>query len=110
MKKCPKCSRMHDADHAHFKQVSKLTDSGFPTHSGQYREAHREANRAEKKKFGEKSFDALEKIAKKAGSHELIGKNTKSGKIEVEKKVPKALREEVAFHEKIENKILRRKK
>ena len=41
---------------------------------------------------------------------ELIGKNSKSGKITVSKKVPKKLRAEVAFHEKVESKKLRKKK
>jgi len=63
-----------------------------------------------RKSLVKKASMLSKKSPKKAGNHELIGKNTKSGKIEVEKKVPKALREEVAFHEKIENKILWRKK
>jgi hypothetical protein len=39
-----------------------------------------------------------------------LGKNTKSGGIEVSKVVPPKLRKEVAFHEKTENEILRKKK
>ncbi len=104
------CGKSHDKDHPHFKRTKKLTDSGFPTHSSGYPNAHREANKAEKKKFGKKAFNALEHYVKGAKNHELIGKNTKSGKIEVEKKIPRRFKDEIAFHEKVENKILRKKK
>ena len=108
--KCPQCGKTHDKSHPHFKEVSKLADKGFPTHSKGYKAAHREANKAEKKQFGKKKFEELEKYVRKSGKHELIGKNTKTGKIEVEKKIPKRLQNEIAYHEKTENKILRKKK
>jgi hypothetical protein len=109
MKKCIKCGKLHEKTHPHFREVDKLTDKGFPTHAKRYKTAHRSANKDEKKAFGEKSFKALEKISRKVSSHELIGKNTRSGKVEVSSKVPKKYRNEVAYHEKKENDILRRK-
>lgn len=110
MKKCKKCEKYHEEKHPHFKTVSKLTDKGFPVHTKGYKAAHEAANKAEKKAYGKKAFDAVEKIAKNEGKHELIGKNSRSGKLEVAKKVPTKYRSEIAFHEEKENKILRRKK
>ncbi len=107
--KCKECGKKHLSEN-HYQLLSKLLDKGFPTHSKDYKNAHRKANKAEEKKFGKKSFKALEKIDRKVGKHELVGKNLKSGKIEVSKKVPKKLRKEVAFHEETENKILRKRK
>lgn len=107
--KCPKCGKNHDIKHPHFQEEGKLIDEGFPTHSKGYRKAHRAANKAEKKEFGEESFNALNKIAKRMGKHELEGKNLRSGKIEVSDKVPARFRPEVAFHERFENRLLRRK-
>ncbi len=108
--KCKTCGKSHEKSHSHFNVEPRLSDKGFPTHSKGYKAAHREANKEEKAKFGEKPFKELEKYVQKAKKHELIGKNTKSGKIEVESKIPRALRSEVALHEKVENKALRKKK
>lgn len=109
--KCKVCGKTHDKpDHPHYRLVSSLHDSGFPTHSDRYGNAHEKANRAEKAQFGSKSYDALGRVDKGLKKHELAGKNLKSGKIEVSKKVPKKLRDEVAFHEGIESKALRKKK
>ena len=99
---------MKGEDHNHFQVKSTLDDKGFPTHSKRYLSAHHEANKEEEKKFGKKAFKKLEEIDRKVGKHELVGKNLKSGKIEVSKKVPKPLRKEVAFHEKVENRKLRK--
>jgi len=107
---CKKCGKVHSKDHPHFKVVSHLSDKGFPTKLKEYHYAHEKANKAEEKKFGKKSFNELEKFVRGANKDELIGKNSKTGKIEVEKKVPKKLRKEVAYHEKVENKILREKR
>ena len=104
--KCPTCGKSHGKGTPHI--ISKLTDKGFPTHSKKYPSAHEQADKAEKKKFP-KGYSKLEKLDKQVGRHELVGKNTKTGKIEVSSKVPKSLRKEVAFHEKVENKILRKK-
>ena len=105
---CKKCGGKHDTEE-HFKVVEKLNDKGFPVHDKRYKSAHAGANRAEKAKFP-KGYEEMKKIDRKEGRHELVGKNSKSGKIEVEKKVPKRLREEVAYHEETENKTLRKKR
>lgn len=105
--KCKQCGKEHGPDHPHI--LSKLTDRGFPTHSKRYDYAHKEANKAEKKKYP-KGYEDLKQLDRGlSDKHELIGKNTKAGKIEVSKKVPKKYRDEVAYHEKVENKILRKK-
>lgn len=109
MKKCPKCGGNHDSSQHSYKVASRLSDKSFPTHAKGYKEAHEKANKAEEKKFGKENFKKLEKIDRRVSKHELVGKNLKSGKIEVSRKVPKDLRKEVAFHEKVENKILRKK-
>lgn len=109
MKKC-KCKGKKHEDNCSYKSIPILEDSGFPTHSRKYKSAHKEANREEKDKFGAKQYHELDKLDRKLPKHELSGKNTKSGKIEVSEKVPKNLRNEVAYHEKVENKQLRKKK
>ena len=104
------CSKNHADSHPHFSLKNKISDKGFPTHSPKYAEAHRKANKAEEKKFGKKSFKELEKIDRKVSKHELVGKNSKTGKLEVSKKVPPKYRGEVAYHEKKENGFLKKKK
>ena len=109
--KCNLCGEKHaKSTHPHYKLVPHLNDKGFPEDKVSYPQAHRMANKAEKKQFGAKQFKRLEKFVRGSSKHELIGKNTSRGKLEVEKKVPKKFREEVAYHEEVENKILRRKK
>jgi hypothetical protein len=108
--KCKICGAKHANTHPHYKLVRELTSKGFPTHSADYAQAHRKANKAEEKQFGKRAFNKLEKYVKGSSKHELIGKNLKSGKLEVSKKVPKKMREEVAYHEEVENKILRKRK
>jgi hypothetical protein len=106
---CRHCGRSHKtADH--FKLVEKLSDKGFPKSSKKYPTAHEEASKKEKMKFPRKDYDTLKKMDYNTPRGELLGKNTKKGKIEVSKKVPAKLRKEVAFHEKAENKILRSKR
>lgn len=92
-----------------YKTVNKLERKGFPTDKKKYPEAHEAADKKEKKKFG-KGYEKMKKVDDKLKKGELAGKNFKSGKIEVSKKVPKNLRKEVAYHEKIENKILAKRK
>lgn len=107
--KCKHCGKGHSTA-THYKVTSKLTDKGFPTHPKKsYQKSHEAANRAEKKKYP-KGYEEMKKIDSRLGKHELVGKNTKSGKIEVSKKVPAKLRSEVAYHEKVESENLRRKK
>ncbi len=108
--KCKICGKTHDKqDHPHYRLVSDLHDTGFPTHSNKYHSAHRKANRAEKAEFGTPSFDAMNKVVAGLKKHELAGKNLKSGKIEVSKKVPKKYRAEVALHEEVESKAIKAK-
>ena len=91
-----------------YKVVKKLKEKGFPTSSKHYPEAHEEADKKEKKKFG-KGYKSMKKVDDKLDKGELAGKNFKSGKLEVSSKVPKKYRKEVAYHEEVENKILRKK-
>ena len=86
--------------------VKKLTDKGFPYHSKNYREAHDEASKEEKKKFP-KGYEILKKDEKHLGKNELMGTNKRSGKVEVEKKYKKYSKE-IEFHEKQEHKNLKR--
>jgi hypothetical protein len=95
--------------HDRYELRPRLKDKGFPTSSSRYKSAHEQADKAEKSAYP-KGYQQLKKIDAKLPKHELAGKNTRSGKIEVSSKVPSKLRPEVAFHEKTENKILRRKK
>jgi hypothetical protein len=81
--------------------------SGFPTTNSKYREAHSEASNSEKSKYP-KGYAKLKKMDAQTPSGQLLGKNTKSGKIYVSSKVPKALRQEVAYHEKMESKAIKR--
>jgi hypothetical protein len=103
---CAKCGMNHTEKY-HVK--NKLTDKGFPTHDKGYKSAHEEVTKKEKAKFPSKDYKKLKAMDESLPSHELIGKNTKRGEIEVSKKVPSKLRNEVAFHERVENKILRKK-
>jgi hypothetical protein len=68
------------------------------------------ANAAEKKKFGAKAFAAVQRVAKKLPKDELLGSHTKSGKIKVSKRVPKAYRAQIAYHERVESRLMRSKK
>jgi len=109
--KCKICGKVHEkTNHPHYVIVRDLHDSGYPTHSRSYDRAHRKANRVEKEVFGHTNFDAMKKVDAGLKKHELAGKNTKTGKIEVSKKVPKKYRDEVALHKYVESKALRKKK
>ena len=88
------------------KLVKNISSKGYPYHDKNYREAHEEADVAEKKKFP-KGYSALKKKEKSLGKTELMGTNKKSGKIEVEKKFKKNAME-IAFHEAKEHKALGR--
>ena len=80
----------------------RLSDKGFPQSSKFYKEAHQAADKAEKKAFPI-DYEKMKKVDAKIPKHELAGKNLPNGKLEVSKKVPKPYRNEVALHEKIEN-------
>ena len=103
---CKHCGKSHSAKE-HYEIKRKLSDKGFPTHDRNYKSAHEKANKKEKEKYGEKNYKALGKYVSKAAKHELLGKNTQKGKIEVSSKVPKKYRDEVAYHEQVESKNLR---
>ena len=90
-----------------YKLKDKIKREGFPTSSKYYPEAHSEASNSEKKKYP-KSYQVLKKLDAQTNKNELLGKNTKSGKVEVSKKVPPKLRNEVAYHERKENKDIKR--
>lgn len=106
--KCTYCGKDHEKNHIHFRIVSRLSDKGYPTHARKYAASHEEADKKEKKAYGSKSYNAMKKVDSKLDKHELAGKNFKSGKVEVSKKVPKKYRNEVAFHEKKESESLRK--
>jgi len=89
-----------------FKLVNEIKKKGFPTSSKKYTYAHRKADEDEKKKYP-KGYEKMKKIDNKLKKGELAGKNFKSGKIEVSKKVPIKFRKEVAFHERRENKEIK---
>ena len=86
--------------------VKKLSDHGYPYHSKYYKTAHEEASKAEKKKFP-KGYEELKKDERNLGKHELMGKNLRSGKIEVESKFKK-YGKEIAYHEQQEAKNIKR--
>jgi hypothetical protein len=109
--KCKICGEDHEkSNDLQYCVVRDLHDSGYPTHSRGYNRAHAKANIAEKAAFGNTSYNAMKKVDAGLKKHELAGKNTKTGKIEVSKKVPKKYRAEVALHEAVESKVLRKKK
>lgn len=88
------------------KVIKSITDKGFPYHSSNYREAHEEASTKEKKKYP-KGYSVLKKKMKTLDGHEMMATNKRSGKIEVEKKFKK-YKSELAYHEKEENKAIKR--
>lgn len=84
------------------KKSIKAKEKEFPLSSKKYPSAHREANKEEKAKYPS-GFKQLTKLEHHLGKEELLGHSTKSGTIQVSKKVPKKYRKEVAYHEKVEN-------
>lgn len=90
------------------KVVKKLKAKGFPTANKHYEYAHEKASKAEKNKFGKKQYDKTIKLEHTINKNELLGKNDEKGNIKIEKKVPKKLRGEIAYHEKKENQTLKR--
>lgn len=92
------------------KVVKKLTDKGFPVHTKGYKSAHRKADAVEKKS-DPIAYKKVNKLERKLGKHELMGKNLKSGEIEIEKKFAKnkRIKRNIIKHEISENKTLRKK-
>ena len=91
------------------KLVNWIEDKGYPTNSPKYHRAHCKANAQEKKKFGKKHFEQLNKIIREnIPTHQLAGTH-KRGIIEVSKKIParpKWMRKEVRYHELIETEAM----
>ena len=92
-----------------YKLEKKIVKKGFPTTAKGYQTSHEKADKVEKK-ADPKAYKAMKKVDNKLGKNELAGKNLKSGKILISKKVPKKDRENVYLHEKVENKNLLKKK
>lgn len=86
--------------------MKSIKKSGFPTSNPHYQSAHEQADKAEKKKYPS-GYAKMKRVDASLPENELAGKNLKSGKIEVSEKVPKPLRKEVAYHEKVENQRLK---
>lgn len=89
------------------KIVKSIKRKGFPTSSKYYKEAHAEADMAEKRKYP-KQYKDMKKIDNKVSKNKLVGKNTKSGKILISKVVPKKDRKTVKLHEMTEHKAILR--
>lgn len=81
-----------------YTSVDKILRKGYPTSAKVYKEAHAEADQAEKKKYP-KGYAKMKTVDEKLKADELAGTHKRSGKVEVSKKVPGRLREEVAYHE-----------
>jgi len=111
-RRCTHCGSPHHPPTYHtekYETKDKISDKGYPQQSKKYPSAHEAADKEEKKRFP-KGYKAMKKVDAKLPKHELAGKNLKSGKLEVSKRVPTHLRKEVAFHEKVESDKLRGKK
>lgn len=99
-----------------YKLVSRIKAVGWPvrTKSGKIRKgwksSHMAANASEKKKFGSKAFAAVQRIVRKMPKDELLGSHTKRGKIKVSKIVPKRFRPQIAYHERVEHRLMTRRK
>ena len=105
---CKHCDSVKHSSDQHFSLMKDIEEKGFPTAEKDYEDAHKHADILEKKKYP-KGYEKLKKIDNNLPKRQLAGKNLPSGKIEVSKKVPKSLRKEVAFHERVENKYLKSK-
>lgn len=105
--RCPHCGMNHPGNfHTEkYELKDRIPDKGFPTSSKRYPESHEKADKEEKKKYPN-GYNSLKSLVKKTPHGELLGKSTRTGRVEVSDKVPRKLREEVAFHEKTENKDL----
>ena len=94
--------------------VERIIRAGWPvfTRAGKisqrWKKAHQRANRAVLKRFGSKVAKRVNKI--KVPRTELLGSHTRVGKIRISKRVPKALRGAIAYHEAVEHRLMNRKK
>jgi len=96
------------------KIVKRIKKKGWPvfTKSGKvsskWKKAHPAANRAVLKAMGSKVAKAVNKI--KVPANELLGSHTRTGKITVSSLVPKKLRGAIAYHEKVEHRLMTSKR
>lgn len=94
--------------------VKRIRRLGWPVYtksgkvSQKWRKAHPAANRAVLKRFGSKVAKQVNKI--KVPRSELLGSHTRAGKIRISKRVPKKLRKAIEHHERIEHRLMKRKK
>ena len=92
------------------KVVKRIKRAGWPvfTKSGKvskkWKKAHPAANRATLKRFGGKIAKEINKI--KVPITELLGSHTRAGKIKVSSRVPRKLRGAIAYHEKVEHRLM----
>lgn len=93
-----------------YKLVKRIKRKCWPTTSKRWRKSHDEANRQEKKRFGKKAFAKVQAIVRKMPKNELLGTHTKKGNIRISSRVPKAYRGQVAYHERVEHRLMTRKK
>jgi hypothetical protein len=91
------------------KVVKSLKAKGYPTSSKRYIAAHIKADKDEKRKFP-KGYEKLKRAEMSMGKRELMGKHTKSGKVEVERKFAKRYGKEIAYHERQETKYMNKRK
>lgn len=85
------------------KIVPKILDKGYPTNNRCYRQAHQQANKLEKEKYGKQRFDKLNRIINtNLPKGELAGKHTPTGIIQLSNKIPSKYRNQIKFHELIE--------
>jgi len=91
-----------------YKLVKKIKRKGWPTASKKWKKSHTAANKATLKAMGSKVAKRVNKI--KVPKNELLGSHTKSGKILISKRVPKTLRGAIAYHERVEHRLMTKKK
>ena len=93
--------------------VNRIKRAGWPvyTRSGRisqkWKKAHQKANKAVLKRFGSKVAKGVNKI--KVPHTELLGSHTRAGKIRISKRVPKGLRGAIAYHERVEHRLMKKK-
>lgn len=94
--------------------VKRIKKAGWPVYtksgsiSAKWKKSHASANKAVLKAMGSKVAKQVNKI--KVPKKELLGSHTRTGKIKVSLRVPKKLRKAIALHEKVEHKLMTKRK
>lgn len=94
--------------------VKRIKKAGWPVYtksgriSAKWKKAHPAANKAVLKAMGSNVAKKVNKI--RVPKNELLGSHTKQGKILVSSRVPKQLRGAIAYHEKVEHRIMTSRK